>query len=217
MSSDKYVKRAISEIETELSKVGQKLQTRVSTPLATGYRPEIDSSPELDPRRANYYQGLIGILRWVVELGRIDIIVAVSQLSRYLAMPREGHLEQALHIFAYLKAHGRSTLVFDDTTPTFDEDRFFQADWSEYYPDASDPLPPNMPPPRGRAATTTCFVDADHAGCLATRHSQTGILMFLQRAPFLWYSKRQSTVETSTFGSEFVAMKTAIEQIEGFR
>ena len=217
MSSDKYVKRAISEIETELSKVGQKLQTRVSTPLATGYRPEIDSSPELDPRRANYYQGLIGILRWVVELGRIDIIVAVSQLSRYLAMPREGHLEQALHIFAYLKAHGRSTLVFDDTTPTFDEDRFFQADWSEYYPDASDPLPPNMPPPRGRAVTTTCFVDADHAGCLATRRSQTGILMFLQRAPILWYSKRQSTVETSTFGSEFVAMKTAIEQIEGFR
>ena len=217
MSSDKYVKRAISEIETELSKVGQKLRTRVSTPLATGYRPEIDSSPELDPRRANYYQGLIGILRWVVELGRIDIIVAVSQLSRYLAMPREGHLEQALHIFAYLKAHGRSTLVFDDTTPTFDKDRFFQADWSEYYPDASDPLPPNMPPPRGRAVTTTCFVDADHAGCLATRRSQTGILMFLQRAPILWYSKRQSTVETSTFGSEFVAMKTAIEQIEGFR
>ena len=33
----------------------------------------------------------------------------------------------------------------------------------------------------------------------------------------MWYSKRQNTVETSTFGSEFVAMKTAVEQIEGLR
>jgi hypothetical protein len=33
----------------------------------------------------------------------------------------------------------------------------------------------------------------------------------------MWYSKHQNTVETSTFGSEFIAMKTAIEQIEGLR
>ena len=41
--------------------------------------------------------------------------------------------------------------------------------------------------------------------------------MYLNKAPIVWYSKRQNTVESSTFGSEFVAMKTAIELIEAFR
>ena len=39
----------------------------------------------------------------------------------------------------------------------------------------------------------------------------------VNRAPILWYSKRQNTVETSTFGSEYVALKTAVEMIEGMR
>ena len=47
-----------------------------------------------------------------------------------------------------------------------------------------------------------------------TRRSQTGLLLFVNHAPVVWYSKRQNTVETSTFGSEFIAMKTAMEQIE---
>jgi hypothetical protein len=217
MSSDLYVKRAIADVERELLQAGQKLRTRVSTPVANGYRPELDATPELDPERANYYQGLIGVLRWMVELGRIDIIVPVSLLSRYLALPREGHLEQVLHIFAYLKQYGKSSLVFDDTAPVFEETRFTQPDWSSFYPDAADPIPPNMPEPRGNAVTTSCFVDADHAGCRVTRRSHTGVLIFLQRAPILWYSKRQNTVESSTFGSEFIAMKTAVEQVEGFR
>jgi hypothetical protein len=36
-------------------------------------------------------------------------------------------------------------------------------------------------------------------------------------APIMWFSKRQNTVETSTFGSEFVAMKIAVELIEALR
>jgi hypothetical protein len=217
MSSDLYVKRAVADVETELHANGEGLKTKVSTPVSNGYRPEVDSSPELDARRANYFQGLIGVLRWIVELGRIDIIVPVALLSRHLALPREGHLEQVLHVFAYLKRYNKSAVVFDDTTPAYDEARFTKSDWSGFYPDAADPLPPNMPEPRGNSVSTTCFVDADHAGCQATRRSQTGILIFVQRAPIIWYSKRQNTVEASTFGSEFVAMKTAIEQIEGLR
>ena len=63
----------------------------------------------------------------------------------------------------------------------------------------------------------TCFVDADHAGCRETRRSHTGIIIYVQRTPVIWYSKRQNTVESSTFGSEFVAMKTAVEQVEALR
>jgi hypothetical protein len=61
----------------------------------------------------------------------------------------------------------------------------------------------------------TCFVDADHAGCQVTRRSHTGVLIYVNRAPILWYSKRQNTVETSTFGSKYVAARIAVEMIEG--
>ena len=62
--------------------------------------------------------------------------------------------------------------------------------------------------------STHSFVDSDHAGDKVTRRSQTGILIFVNRAPILWYSKRQNTVETSTFRSEFITMKTAVEQVK---
>ena len=81
-------------------------------------------------------------------------------------------------------------------------------------PDAEDTVPHNMPEPRGKAVDITCFVDADHAGNKVTRRSHTGIIIFVNQAPILWYSKRQNTVESSTFGSEFVALKIAIELIE---
>ena len=68
--------------------------------------------------------------------------------------------------------------------------------------------------PRGHAVSSHRFVDADHASNTVTRRSQTGILIFLNRAPIVWYSKRQNTVETSTFGSKFIAMRMADEHIE---
>ena len=167
--------------------------------------------------QANYYQNLIGILRWSVELGRIDIYYEVATLSSFLVQPRHGHLEQVFHIFAYLKSHGRSKMVFDDSTILLDESRFVKQDWTTFYRDAAEKIPPNAPTPRGRGVDMHAFVDADHAGNRVTRRSHTGILVFLNNAPILWFSKKQNTVETSSFGSEFVAMKTAVELIESLR
>ncbi len=62
-----------------------------------------------------------------------------------------------------------------------------------------------------------CFCDADHAGDRVTRRSHTGIILFLNRAPILWLSKKQNTVERSTFGAEFVALQIAVELIEAQR
>jgi hypothetical protein len=67
-----------------VGKIDQILLTRVTTPVSQGYRPGLDQSRELDAKRGQYYQSLIGVLRWVCELGRIDVLVAVSMLSRYL-------------------------------------------------------------------------------------------------------------------------------------
>jgi hypothetical protein len=59
----------------------------------------------------NWYQKLIGMLHWAVELGHIDIHLSVALLAQYLVQPRAGHLEQGFHIFAYLKGHIRSKIV----------------------------------------------------------------------------------------------------------
>ena len=217
ISSDTYVKRAVAEVERELNRVGKELKKKVQTPLASDYRPELDSTPELDERRASYFASLMGVLRWIIELGRIDIIVEVGLLSRFQAAPREGHLEQLFHVFAYLKKYNRSSMVFDWTYPELDESVFQECDWTEFYPEAKEAIPPNMPELRGKHVVMTAFVDADHAGCRLTRRSHSGVLIFVNRAPLLWFSKRQATVEASTFGSESIAMRQAIEMIEGLR
>jgi hypothetical protein len=84
MSAQEYIKPAIEEVERGLKEKGEFLPKKTETHLSSGYRPELDFSPELCSEMTNYYQGFIGILRWIVELGRIDIIVPVSWLSRYL-------------------------------------------------------------------------------------------------------------------------------------
>ena len=105
----------------------------------------------------------------------------------------------------------------DPDYPNIAEDRFMQYDWTEFYRYATELIPPNMPEARGRMMSTHCFVDSDHAGDKATRRSQTGILIFCNRAPIIAYSKRQNSVECSTYGSELVAMRQAIDLVKSLR
>jgi hypothetical protein len=72
-----------------------------------------------------------------------------------------------------------------------------------------------MPTPRGLGSITRVFVDADHATDNITRRSRTGFLVYLNNAPVYWFSKKQTSVETSSFGSEFAAMKQCTEYIRG--
>ena len=120
-------------------------------------------------------------------------------------------------MFAYLKFHDRSRIVLDPSRPRIDESRFIKQDWTEFYRDAQEPVPPNAPEPRGQSVVISCFWDANHAGDKVTRRSHTGIIIVVNRVPIIWYSKQQNTVETSTFGSEFVAARIAVELIESLR
>ncbi len=74
-----------------------------------------------------------------------------------------------------------------------------------------------MPTPHGPSMTIRVYVDSDHAGDLITRCSCTGFIVFLNNSPIYWSSKKQGSCETSTFGSEFVAMKQATEYVRGLR
>ena len=227
MGSDSYVREAVRVVKQRMSEDGVKFKTK-KTPQSPftclKYRPELDVSEECNPEQASYFQNLIGVLRWIIELGRVDILTEVSLLSRYLASPRVGHLHQALHILQYLDSHDRSKIalnpthiVWDDTdanseTPS-DKCRIMK----QLYPDALEDIPPNMPEPLGKEVQINAFFDADHAGDRVTRRSQTGIIIFLGMAPIIWYSKRQNSVEVSSFGSEFVAMRIGTEMIKALR
>ena len=189
VSSHHYVKAVVANVEAALDASGQRLPSRCSTPIQSNYRPELDTTPELNLKCMRYYQEQIGVLRWAVELGWIAIAMEISMLS-------EGHLQQVYHCFAYLKAKPKRTLAFDLQHPLIDESRFVKCDWHDFYRGALEPLPGDAPESRGNAVSTHCFVDADYAGNRVTRRSQSGILLFVNRAHILWYSKRQNTVES---------------------
>ena len=61
------------------------------------------------------------------------------------------------------------------------------------------------------------YVDSDHAGDTVTQRSRTGFVIFLNGAPIYWSSKKKTSFETSSFGSELCDMKQATEYVKGFR
>ena len=218
MGSQTYVKESIRNVENYLERKGKGLKQKVNTVLPNGYVPELDVSTVCDEEEVGEYHQRIGILRWIVELGRVDICTEVSMMAAHCAMPRKGHLEAVWHMFAYLKRHDRSRMVFDARYPKWDaNDALPRPDWTEFYKDVKEQIPPDAPEPRGMPIEMTAFVDSDHAADTVTRRSRTGIFIYIQSAPIIWFSKKQTSIETSSFGSEFSAMKTAVEMVEGLR
>jgi hypothetical protein len=221
MSSATYVKNAIANVKELLQEEGKELRTtqrRGKTPLPTAYKPELEQSQLLEKDMISRYLQLIGILRWVIELGRLDIALETAVMSQYSAAPRVGHIEAVYHIFAYLAVNPCGKIVLDPTTPQLDEDSFqHDVDWEPFYGKIEEEEPLDAPFPLGLPVNIACFVDANHAGNVITRRSHTGIILFIQNAPLIWYSKKQNTVESSTFGSELVAMRVARDIIAGLR
>ena len=154
-SSSQYVQAAARNVEEYIEKSHDKrwkIPNKVETPMWLTYRLELDVSEELSPSNASYYQSLIGILRWIVELGRVGICLEVSMMSTHLALPRKGHMEQVMQIFGYLKKNHNVELVFDPSDPTINEQDFERRNWasSEFrHVEDKEELPPNMLEARG--------------------------------------------------------------------
>ena len=217
-SSSQYVQAAVKNVEDYRSNNGLDPLPRAKSPWPSNYRPEIDVTAELSAHKASYYQSLIGILRWIVELGRGDLAMEVSAMASMMALPREGHLKVVFQMFAFLKSKHNGVMVFDPTEPDIDLSQFPSEDWSATpYGPCKEDIPSNAPPPRGIGFTMRAFVDSDHAGDSVTRRSRTGFMVFLNSAPIFVYSKKQGSCETSSFGSEFIAMKSCCEYIRGLR
>jgi len=216
-SARTYVQQSISKLEEMM---GVKEFSTYNSPMHEAAHPEIDDSPLLDAENHSKFRSLVGCANWLVTLGRFDIAYAVNAFSRFSMAPRKGHLDGMIRVFGYLKKWEKGSIIIDPKYP--DHSQFDVADydqWKEFYPDAEEMIPGDdeRPRPTGPRPRITVYKDSDHAHDLVTRRSVTGVLLFINNTPVKWISKRQKTVETSTYGSELVAAKVATELILEYR
>ncbi|MGH7955112.1 MAG: Ty1/Copia family ribonuclease HI, partial [Gloeomargaritales cyanobacterium] len=212
IGSKTYVGEIIKRIEAIF---GQLAKHKV--PMVAGDHPEEDESEILCTSDRELYQMLIGMAQWIVNLGRLDIIFALSSLNRFSSCPREGHMDRVLKIFGFLKKYPNRSICMSNFKQDFSHFAEVKTDWTQEYGDAKEELPSNAPTALGSSVRITCYVDSDHAHDTVTRRSVTGYIIVLNSMQFIWYSKRQGSVESSTYGAEFVATRTAVEQIKGVR
>ena len=154
----------------------------------------------------------------MVELTRVDICPEVLIMSSHLALPQEGHLEQLYHISTYLKKNHNSKIVYDPSDPVIDESAFKEQDWvsSEFgHVQGKEELPPKQPEPHGLGFVMQAKVDTSLATDTVTQRSRTGFLVYLNSSLVYWMSKKQTRVETCSFGSEFISMKQCCEYLHG--
>ena len=116
-----------------------------------------------------------------------------------------------------MKEKPKQKIAFGPDHPFIDDQRLNNHDWYDFYRNAKNAILGDTPPPRRNCVSTHCFEDVDLSGNTFTRRSQIGILIFVNRTPIIWHSKRKNTVEASTYGSDIVAMKNVLELIEALR
>jgi hypothetical protein len=214
MEPKKYIEKMINSYERMF---GSKPK-QYSSPLEHGDHPEIDTSKELEIEDIKRFQSMIGALQWVIQIGRFDVATAVMTLSSFRANPRQGHLDRLKRIYGYLYKMRNATIRVRTDVPDYSAlpDKVY--DWEQsVYAGAEEEVPNDCPEPLGKEVVMTTFVDANLYHDMVNGRSVTGILHLFNKTVIDWYSKKQATVETATYGSEFVAARTAVEQILDLR
>ena len=147
----------------------------------------------------------------VVSLRSLRMVVFLSQLNDLEIWGADvGN--------AYLLFLPDGAIRFRTGEPDFLSLKDQEYDWTRsVYSGACEQIPHDIPKPLGKHVQTTHYVDANLHHDLATGKAVTAALHFLNQTPIDAYTKRQSTVETATYGSEFVAARTAVDQIIDIR
>lgn len=192
------------------------------TPISQDYHSEEDTTPLCNINEHAIFRLLIGSANWCITLGQYDIMFAVNNLAQYSVAPRQGHLSHLLRIFGYLTKYPFATTSFDGNFIELNVTNQLEfqplCDWVKIFPDAYEEVPPNASTQKdGKRFQITCYVNADHARNTVTWRSVTGILLLINNTPVTWISRRQRTVETSTFRSEVIAAQTTINLIVEMR
>ena len=215
IAARKYVEKMIA---TYVQHFGLKPSQKFSSPLEAGDHPEVDDSEFLESMDTQLYQSLIGALQWAVSIGCFDVTTAVMMLSGFRTMPRRGHLDRVKRVYGYLSKMKDAMIRVRTAEPDYSGLPTQYFDWAQaVYGDVSEILPKDAPAPLGKYVTLTHYVDANLYHDMLTGRSVTGILHLMNKTPIDWYSKKQATVETATYGSEFVAARTCVDQVIDLR
>jgi hypothetical protein len=204
-------------IDTYVQLYGEKPR-KASSPLEQNDHLEMEDSPFLRQDEMQQFQSLIGAMQWAVLIGRLDIVTAVMSLSSFRAMPRRGHLERVKQIYGYLRKMKEARIRVLTNEPDYSDYQDPEYDWSlSVYGDVKEIIATDIPEPKGKYVTLSHYFDANLYHDMLTGRSVTTILHFLNQTLMDWYSKKQATVKTATFGSEFIAARTTIDQIVDLR
>jgi hypothetical protein len=215
MSATKYISRLFLNYEKMFGKAPKPIYT---APILKGDHPELDTTDFLNDKGIKEYQSLIGALQWLVSIGRFDIHTATMTMSTFRSSPRIGHMDRVQRIFGYLYKMKHAIIRVRTEEPDYSSLPDLEFDWSRsVYGGAKEIIPKDAPEALGNWVTTTSYVDANLMHDLATGRSVTGILHLVNKTPIDWYSKKQPTVQTATYGSEFMAARTCVEHVIDLR
>jgi hypothetical protein len=215
-SAQTYIKRLLKNYELMF---GEKPR-EYNAPMEKSDHPELDATDLCNEDEVAKYQSMIGALQWCISLCRFDIAVSVMTLGRFRAAPRIGHLERVKRVCGYLRKFPHGAIRFRTGIPDYSEydDKIVRHDWMySVYGEVKEEIPHDMPVPKGKSVRTTTYVDANLYHDQVTGRAVTGVFHFLNTTPIDWTSKKQATVETATYGSEFNAARTGTEQIMDLR
>ena len=212
-----YAKEHQKILESYEKTFGEKPK-KTKTPLVGGDHPESDISDFCDQDQIKQYQTIVGQLILLSGLGRFDIAVHVMTMSRFRQQRRIGHLERLKKIVGYLANFPHGALRFRLHEPDYSNLPHKEYDWQRaVYGGAKEEIPHDIPEQKGKHVTTTTYVDANLHHDQVTGMAVTACLHIVNATPSHWYTKRQATVETATYGSEFVAARIATDQIIDLR
>ena len=205
-----YIERICLQFETMF---GTKPRAGYTSPLLSNDHPELDDTELLDDDGIQQYQSLIGALQWTISLGRFDIATAVMSMSSFRVAPHAGHLERLKRICGYLSKMKFGYIRVRTEEPDFSDLPDTHYEWAKtVYVNVREEIPKDAPTQLGNWVVMTSYVDANLYHDMLSGRSVMGILHFFNQTPVEWFSKKQATVETATYGSEFVAAKTAVQQ-----
>lgn len=208
-------KQYIEKMEQTYKRIFGHLPPEKKHPMEPNCHPELDQSDFCDEEGTRNYQSMIGAVQWAVSLGRLDINVHIMSLGSFRCQPRVGHLEMLKRLYGYLRKFKSATIRFRTGLPDTTDMEFEEYDWSRSpYAGSKEEYPANIAKARGRAVQQVTYVDANLYHDMLSGKAVTALLHMLNQTPIDWYSKKQATVETATFGSENVAARTAIEQMK---
>jgi hypothetical protein len=135
-------------------------------------------------------------------------------MSGFHIAPRIGHLKRLQRIYGYLSKMRFASIRVQTEEPDFSDIPDPEYNWPyTVYGKVKELLPKDAPEPLGNYVTLSHYVAANLVHNITSGKSVTGILHLVNKTPIDWYSKKQATVETATYGSEFIAAQVCVDQI----